>query len=54
MEAYEKIKALEIEIEALKGNWPAHSVPPALMEQLDELEERLEDARKEMKADTES
>lgn len=29
------------QIEALKQRWPAHSVPAALMEQLDELEEAL-------------
>ena len=37
----EKIKA---QISSLKARWPAHSVSPALMEELDELEEALEKA----------
>jgi hypothetical protein len=43
----EKVKVLQKEIEELKQNWPAHSVPPALMQQLDELEEALEKALQE-------
>jgi tRNA-Thr(GGU) m(6)t(6)A37 methyltransferase TsaA len=37
----ERIAELEKQIAELKERWPAHSVPPALMEQLDELEEEL-------------
>ena len=37
-----KIQELEDEISALKRQWPAHSVPPAMLMQLDELEEELE------------
>ena len=41
----ERVKELEAQIEALKKRWPAHSVPPNMMLQLDELEEELELAR---------
>jgi tRNA (adenine37-N6)-methyltransferase len=37
----EKVDGLKKQIEELKMRWPAHSVPPAMMEQLDELEEEL-------------
>jgi|YelNatPaOPRAMG01_1025707.scaffolds.fasta_scaffold32443_5 SMC interacting uncharacterized protein involved in chromosome segregation len=36
-----RIELLKKEIDDLKKRWPAHSVPPALMEQLDELESQL-------------
>jgi hypothetical protein len=36
-----RIIALEQQINELKAHWPAHSVPAALMEQLDALEEAL-------------
>ncbi len=37
-------RAVELQrrIEELKERWPAHSVPPALMDELDELEAELE------------
>jgi tRNA-Thr(GGU) m(6)t(6)A37 methyltransferase TsaA len=35
------IQALEQQISDLKARWPSHSVPPAMMAQLDELEEAL-------------
>jgi len=38
----ERIKELEKQIEELKHRWPAHSVPPAMLQQLDELDEELE------------
>lgn len=38
----ERIKILKKEIADLKSQWPAHSVPPAMLLQLDELEEELE------------
>jgi tRNA-Thr(GGU) m(6)t(6)A37 methyltransferase TsaA len=41
MMSEERVKELEKEIESLKARWPAHSVPPAMMERLDELEEEL-------------
>jgi SAM-dependent methyltransferase len=38
----DRVKYLERQIEELKSRWPAHSVPPAMLQQLDELEEELE------------
>jgi hypothetical protein len=43
----EKIKVLQRQIEDLKKRLPAHSIPPAMMAELDDLEERLEKALKE-------
>jgi L-lactate utilization protein LutB len=40
-----KIQQLEEQIKQLQRQWPKHSVPPALMQQLDELEEELEEAK---------
>jgi hypothetical protein len=47
----DKIEELEKRIEELKKQWPAHSVPPAMLMQLDELEEELERAKKARKTD---
>ena len=41
-----KIKNLERQIAELKSRWPAHSVPPAMIQRLDELEEELEQLRR--------
>lgn len=41
----DRVRALEAQIEQLQRQWPKHSTPPALMQQLDELEEALEQAR---------
>ncbi|MGB9585929.1 MAG: histidine kinase [Anaerolineales bacterium] len=38
-----KIELIKKEINDLKKRWPAHSVPAAMMEQLDELESQLAD-----------
>ncbi len=38
----ERIKELEEQIADLNRRWPAHSVPPTMLEQLEELEEELE------------
>jgi hypothetical protein len=38
----ERIKQLEKQIAELKRRWPAHSVPPTMFRQLDDLEEELE------------
>lgn len=38
------VQELEKQIAELKKRWPAHSVPPALMQELDELEEQLGEA----------
>ena len=37
----EKIEALKNQIQELKARWPAHSVPAALLQELDDLEEDL-------------
>ena len=42
MNAHDRVRDLERQIEELKSRWPAHSVPPAMLQQLDELEEELE------------
>ena len=38
----ERIKELESQIAELESRWPAHSVPPTMLQQLEELEEKLE------------
>jgi hypothetical protein len=38
----ERIKELEKQLAELKSQWPAHSVPPTMLQQLEELEEELE------------
>ena len=42
----ERIREIEKEIADLKARWPAHSVPPSMWQQLEELEEKLEQARR--------
>jgi hydrogenase maturation protease len=41
----ERVAALEDQISDLKKRWPAHSISPALMQQLDDLETELETER---------
>ncbi len=41
----DRVQELEKRIADLKSRWPAHSVPPAMLEELDELEEELERLR---------
>ena len=41
-EKKERIRELERQIADLKGRMPAHSVKPAMLQQLEELEEELE------------
>ncbi len=41
----ERIRELEKQIAALKSQWPAHSVPPTMFQQLEELEQELERER---------
>jgi len=38
----ERIKKLESQIAELKSRWPAHSVPPTMFQQLEDLEEELQ------------
>ena len=47
----ERVKELESQIAELKSRWPAHSVPPMMFRQLEDLEEELE---KELKKAAES
>jgi hypothetical protein len=46
-----RIRELKEQIAALKSQWPAHSIPPAMIEQLDDLEEELEKALGSMPAE---
>lgn len=41
-EKKERIRGLERQIADLKSRMPAHSVKPAMLQQLEELEEELE------------
>jgi hypothetical protein len=41
-----RIREIEEKIADLKGRWPAHSVPPHMWQELEELEEELEKANK--------
>jgi len=43
----ERVKQIEEAIAELKSRWPAHSVPPRMWQQLEDLEEQLEQAKKE-------
>ena len=43
----EKIKEIEEKIADLKARWPAHSVPPSMWQQLEDLEDELEAAKAE-------
>ena len=49
-EKQDKVSALTAQIEQLQRQWPKHSVPSALMLQLDELEEALEEAKAQLQA----
>jgi len=40
-----RVKALEEKIAELERRIPPHSMPPAMLEELDKLEEQLEKAR---------
>jgi len=44
----ERVKELEEKIADVKGRWPRppHSVPPQMLEQFEELEEALKEAKK--------
>jgi hypothetical protein len=43
----DKLKEIEEKIADLKARWPAHSVPPAMWQQLEEFEAELDQAKKE-------
>ena len=42
----DKVKEIEEKIADLKARWPAHSVPPSMWQQLEDLEAELEAAKK--------
>jgi hypothetical protein len=42
----DKVRRIEEKIADLKARWPAHSVPPSMWQQLEELEDELEKAQK--------
>ena len=50
MDPKERIKELKRQIEDIKARLPAHSIPVAMMVELDELEEELERLEKDDKA----
>jgi ATP phosphoribosyltransferase regulatory subunit HisZ len=43
----EKVKEIEEKIADLKARWPAHSVRPSMLQELEDLEEELRKAKKE-------
>jgi hypothetical protein len=47
----DKVKEIEEKIADLKARWPAHSVPPSMWQQLEELEDELEKAKEAEKKD---
>jgi len=42
----DRINELEEKLADLKGRWPAHSVPPSMWQELEELEEELEKTKR--------
>jgi hypothetical protein len=42
-----RIRELEEQITELKARWPAHSVQPWMLQQLEELEAELEELKRE-------
>ena len=44
-----RIETLENQIAEVKSRWPAHSVSPALLQELEDLEEELEKAIEQIK-----
>ncbi|MGB6423421.1 MAG: hypothetical protein WBD56_06955 [Anaerolineales bacterium] len=47
----DRIEELEEQIATLKRQWPVHSVPPSLLQRLDDLEDELELERKKVVED---
>ena len=48
----DRIKEIEDEIADLKARWPAHSVPPSMWQELEELEAELDKAKSAQKGDS--
>jgi hypothetical protein len=46
-----RIQSLKEQIADLKRRWPAHSVPPAMFQELEDLEEKLQKAIEQNKKD---
>jgi len=46
--ARDRVQELEKQLAELQAQWPAHSVPAAMMAQLDDLEEALAEARRDL------
>jgi hypothetical protein len=42
----DRVREIEEKITDLKARWPAHSVPPLMWQQLEELEDELEKAKR--------
>ena len=42
----DRVKEIEEKIVDLKARWPAHSVPPSMWQELEELEAQLEEAKR--------
>lgn len=51
-ELQRRAATLEAEIAQVKSQWPKHSVPPALIMQLEDLEDELEAVQAALKAQT--
>ena len=42
----DKVREIEEKIADLKARWPAHSVPPSMWHQLEELEDELDEVKR--------
>ena len=42
----DRVREIKDKIADLKARWPAHSVPPSMWQQLEELEAQLEEAKR--------
>jgi len=51
VETNKRVEELKVQITALKRQWPAHSVPPAMLQKLDDLEAELELELKKLQED---
>lgn len=52
MNNLDRIAELERQIAQLVEQWPAHSIPPAMLQKLDELEEELAQLKADGRLDT--
>ena len=48
-----RIEELREKIQQLRDQFPAHTIPPAMMAQLDELEDELDELEEELKKSSE-